>query len=73
MSSDDCLILNIIFYIVKSCFKNDMEWKERVVMKNCLVYVNMCNGIYLYYCLIDIYFNELVEVCVKLMFIYLGK
>lgn len=42
-------------------------------MKNCLVYVNMSNGIYEYYCFIDIYMNKLVEVCVELKIIYFGK
>lgn len=72
-SSDDCLILNTTSHIVKSCPKNDIEWKERAVMKNCSAYANMCNGTYLYHCLIDIHLNELVEVCAKPMFIHLGK
>lgn len=58
---------------VKSCFISYVEWNEVVVMKNCLVYDYLCNGIYMYYCLFDIYNNELFEVCVEWMFIYLGK
>lgn len=42
-------------------------------MKNCLEYDNMCNGIYEYYCLIDIYMNKLVEVCEEKKIIYFGK
>lgn len=51
----------------------EKEWNKVVVMKNCLAYVNMCKGIYMYYCLFDIYNNKLVEVCVEEEFIYLGK
>lgn len=72
-SSEYCLIPNKTAQIVKSCPKNDKEWKKRAVMKNCSAYANVCNGTYVYHCLIDIRLNELVEVCAERMFIHLGK
>lgn len=68
-----CLIPTETIQSVTRCPNNDIEWKERVAMKNCSAYANMCNGTYVYHCLIDTYMNKLVEVCAKPKIIHFGS
>lgn len=72
-SRDFCLIPNETIQFVTSCPNNDIQWKERVAMKNCPEYDNMCNGTYEYHCLIDTHMNKLVEVCEEKKIIHFGK
>lgn len=72
-SSDYCLIPNETVQNVTSCPNNDIEWRERIVRKNCSAYANMCNGTYEYHCLIEAHINKLFEVCVERKLIHLGK
>lgn len=69
----NCLILPETTQFVTCCPNNNIEWKERVAMKNCAAYANMCNGTYEYHCLIDTYMNKLVEVCAEPKIIHFGK
>lgn len=71
-SRDFCLIPNETIQFVTSCPNNDIQWKERVAMKNCSEYDNMCNGTYEYHCLIDTHMNKLVEVCEEKKIIHFG-
>lgn len=64
-SSDFRSIPNETIQFVTGCPNNDIEWKERVAMKNCSAYANMSNGTYEYHCLIDTHMNKLVEVCAE--------
>lgn len=72
-SSDFRSIPNETIQFVTGCPNNDIEWKEQVAMKNCSAYANMCNGTYVYHCLIDTYMNKLVEVCAEPKIIHFGK
>lgn len=51
-----------------------MEWKKVVVRKNCVVYVRLCSNFmqFVYYCVINLYINVILEVCVYEVFIVLG-
>lgn len=72
-SHNYCLIPNKTVQFVTSCPNNDVEWMERVEMKHCSAYANMCNGTYEYQCLIDTHINKLVEVCAEQKVIHFGK
>lgn len=71
-SHNYCLIPNKTVQFVTSCPNNDVEWMERVEMKHCSAYANMCNGTYEYQCLIDTHINKLVEVCAEQKVIHFG-
>lgn len=61
-----CKVLRLIVEVVKECLNSEEEWKKVVVRKNCVFNVSLCDyyNDVVYYCVINIYVNEILEVCV---------